>query len=68
MENKFKVQNKGTEFESLEISNRSSYLEISSKDRDGDVSIEYGNKYDSPLWLNQEELKTLIAFLQRQVK
>jgi hypothetical protein len=44
-------------------------LEISGKDKDGDVLFESIDDYDKVcVYLDQEEIKILIEFLQKQIK
>lgn len=68
-EKKINILNPDTEYEIMEIKNKWDKWEISSVDKDGDVEISCDSEIISYcLYLNQDELKQVIAFLQKQVK
>lgn len=63
-----KILNEGSEYQTLEVGYPGKMLELNSKDKDGDVCVEfYGSSDNYTLYLNQEEIKAVIKHLQAQV-
>ena len=62
--------NEGTDWEMLQMEGKWTTWTIDSADRDGDVEIMCEDKTSdsNSLFLTQDELKLVIAFLQKQVK
>lgn len=63
-------QNEGTSYESIDLEGKWETLSIESKDTQNDVEIEVrddSNNCTHHIYLNQEQLKIVISFLQKQV-
>ena len=55
-------------YETLIIQGKWTNLELTSVDKDGDIEIELNNTDENiSLYLNQNEIKEVIEFLQRQL-
>lgn len=66
---RIKIHNEGQEWEMMEINSRWAQWTIESAGVEGDVTIEcFEDNNTSHLSLSQDELKQVIAFLQKQVK
>lgn len=60
--------NEGGE-ETLTIKAKWTKLELTSVDKDGDIEIELDDSHEIiSLYLNQNEIKEIVEFLQRQIK
>lgn len=61
--------NEGTDWESIQIKRKWEVWTIDLADKDQDVAISCeGSDSTAILYLSQEELKEVVAFLQRQIK
>lgn len=63
-------RNEGTSWESIDLKGKRETLSIESKDSHNDVEIsltDNGNNCNHCIYLNQEQLKIVISFLQKQV-
>ena len=68
-ETKIEIISEGTEWESIKIKRKWEAWTIDSADKDGDVEIACeGADGTAMLFLSQDELKQVIAFLQKQIK
>ena len=67
---KMTIINEGTDLEILQMEGKWTTWTIDKIDRDGDVEIMCEDKTtgSNSLFLTQDELKIVIAFLQKQVK
>jgi len=67
---KMTIINEGTDWEMLQMEGMWATWTIDKMDRDGDVEIMCEDKTSgsNSLFLTQDELKLVIAFLQKQVK
>jgi hypothetical protein len=55
-------------YETLIIQGKWTSLELTSVDKDGDIEIELNNTDENiSLYLNQNEIKEVIEFLQKQI-
>jgi hypothetical protein len=55
-------------YETLIIQGKWTSLELTSVDKDGDIEIELNDTQEKiSLYLNQNEIKEIIEFLQRQI-
>ncbi len=60
--NKLIIENEGTHF--VGVVSKGNYFEVGSKDNDGDIEFIIGLE---SIHFNQNDLKLLITFLQKQV-
>ena len=66
--NKLIITNADTEWEMLEFKSKWASWCICSKDREGNVQLDCDHDYGSETThLTQDEIKEIIAFLQRQI-
>ena len=55
-------------YDRLTIKGKSTQLDMTSVDKDGDVEIELDDSYEAIyFYLNQKEIKEVIEFLQKQI-
>ena len=68
-EKRAKLEFEGTDWQSFEIKGKWTTFSVGSVDKDGDVEICMEESQDSHyVFIGQEDIKTLIAHLQKQVK